>query len=132
MNTASAGSSRRNTVIVALILIVVAVLSLSVVYRAYHYPMFDVRINDRDRAYQGYTLFAFTVDDIGFELTRPSTIYLIDIDGELIHRWNVMGSVQLANLKPNGDLLYKTRDRSFKERAGLREIDPFGNIIWYS
>jgi hypothetical protein len=110
---------------------VIAVLAISVVYRAYRYPTFDVLVNDRERAYRGYTLFTFTIDDIGQELTSPSAIYLVDNDGEQVHRWNVMGSVQLAKLKRDGNVLYKTRDRSFKERAGLRETDPFGNILWY-
>ncbi|MFH1312401.1 MAG: aryl-sulfate sulfotransferase [Candidatus Eisenbacteria bacterium] len=121
----------RNTVIIGLILVVAAILAVSVLYRAYHYPMFDVRINVEGKAHGGHTLFTFTIDDIGQELTEPSGIYLVDSDGKLVHRWHVMGSVQLAKLKPNGNLLYKTRDRSFKERAGLRETDPFGNIIWY-
>ena len=53
------------------------------------------------------------------------------MEGEIAHTWQVLGSVQLAKLKPDGNLIYSTRDRSYKERAGIREIDPYGNVIWY-
>jgi hypothetical protein len=128
MSVARHGSIGRSA---AIVLIAVAVVALLVLHRASNYPVFDVRVNDGRGSFGGYTLFSFTVDDIGLELTKPSTIYLIDSDGEPIHRWHVMGSVQLARLKPDGNLLYTTRDRSFTERAGLREVDPFGNVTWY-
>ena len=130
MSTARSGSSSRSAA-VTVIAVVVAIVVVLVLYKAATYPMFDVRVSDRGRSYGGYALFSFTVDDIGLELTTPSPVYLINTDGELVHRWHMMGSVQLAKLKPDGNLLYKTRDRSFKERAGLREVDPFGNVIWF-
>jgi len=82
-------------------------------------------------AFRGYTLVVPTVDDIGADLEKPSVIYLAGLGGEVVHSWRVLGSVQLAKLSRDGNLFYITRDRSFEERAGLREIDPFGNVLWY-
>jgi hypothetical protein len=80
---------------------------------------------------KGYTLFAPTVDDIGWDLETSNSVYLIDADGELAHSWRILGSVQLVKLKPDGNLVYSTRDRSFVPRAGVREVDPYGNVVWY-
>jgi hypothetical protein len=131
MNVGSVRFSRRRTAVCALVIVGIAIISSYVVFKAYHYPMFDLRVNSKSGSFRGYTLFAFTVDDIGQELEEPAEVYLIDMDGVVVHSWRVLGSVQLVKLKPNGNLFYITRDRSFKPRAGLREIDPFGNVIWH-
>ncbi|MGA1840806.1 MAG: aryl-sulfate sulfotransferase [bacterium] len=109
---------------------IIIILSYSI-YKAYNYPIINMNSNNKHKNFGGYTLFTHTVDDIGLELNKSNKIYLMNIEGEIVHTWHVLGSVQLAKLKPDGNLLYTTRDRSYKIRAGLREIDPFGNIIWY-
>lgn len=113
------------------LLVLVAAILLYVLIRAYTYPEFSIQVQNSAGAFQGFTLLAPTVDDIGGSLEKPSTIYLVDMEGEVVHSWAVLGSVQLAKLSLDGNLFYTTRDRSFPERAGLRKIDPFGNILWY-
>ncbi|MHA1394714.1 MAG: aryl-sulfate sulfotransferase, partial [Promethearchaeota archaeon] len=93
--------------------------------------MIDIQINDINNSFKGYILFTPTVDDPGGKIEKVNNIYLINTNGKLIHKWSVLGSIQLAKLKSKGNLLYSTRDRSFRKRAGIREIDPFGNVIWY-
>jgi hypothetical protein len=95
------------------------------------YPSFEAVLHDETATAGGYTLFAPTVDDIGGELGPPNDVYLVDIHGSIVHTWQVPGSVQLVRLRPDGNLLYATRDRSFPERAGVRELDPFSNVVWY-
>lgn len=112
-----------------LVLLLAAIVFLA--FRAMFYPMIQVTSYDAERSAQGYTLFAPTVDDLGYSLTEPGIIYLLDMKGETVHTWNVLSAVQLVQLKPDGNLLYSTRDRSFVERAGVREIDPVGNVVWY-
>ncbi|HUW84736.1 MAG TPA: aryl-sulfate sulfotransferase [Phycisphaerae bacterium] len=111
--------------------LILVLTSSYVILKAYDYQPLTVRTNDPDHSYQKYTLFAPVVDDIGLELDTPNTIYLADMNGEVAHRWRVLGSVQLARLRSNGNLLYTTRDYSFQPRAGLREIGPFGDLIWH-
>jgi hypothetical protein len=94
------------------------------------YPTIRIIAHDASETSSGYTLFCPTVDDLGFEPDK-STIYLIDMDGDIAHRWTVLGAAQLARLGPDGTLFYSTRDLSFKERAGVREIDPWGNVLWF-
>jgi len=48
----------------------------------------------------------------------------------VVHEWNVKTALQLTELLPNGNLYYTARDRSDINQAGLREIDPEGNIVW--
>jgi|GEM_PF-583163 len=126
------GRSPKHIVRIGVILICVfAGIAGYVIYRAHHYPVFDLRTIDPDGCVQGYTLVVPVVDDIGLEHEAPNTIYLIDNHAVPVHSWQILGAVQLAKLKPDGNLLYATRDRSFPPRAGLREIDPYGNVIWY-
>ena len=40
-----------------------------------------LRAFDRDRAFQGFTLFA--------PLTANGTVYLIDLDGKVVHTWQM-------------------------------------------
>ena len=61
----------------------------------------------------------------------PARFISWDMDGEIVHTWQVLGAVQLAKLRPNGNLAYSTADLSFVERAGIREIDLFGNVLCY-
>jgi hypothetical protein len=129
MSKGASGFSKKRFIICALVL--VAAISLYVLLRANTYPEFSIHVQNSAGAFQGYTLLAPTVDDIGTDLEKPSMIYLIGMDGEVVHSWRVLGSVQLAKLNGDGHLFYTTRDRSFPERAGLRKIDPFGNVLWY-
>jgi hypothetical protein len=129
MSKGASRFSRKHFAIYALAL--VAAIALYVLLRAYTYPELSIYVRHSPGAFEGYTLLAPTVDDIGAPLEEANPIYLIGMDGEVVHSWSVLGSLQLAKLNPDGNLFYTTRDRSFRERAGLRKIDPFGNVLWY-
>ncbi len=85
---------------------------------------------DKSKAWKGYTLFCQTHwEDSGPE--RP--IYLIDMEGNVAHKWQVQTTVQsYCHLLPNGNLLYPTHDRSevAKGPFGIYELDPAGNVVW--
>ena len=86
---------------------------------------------DSEQTFDGYTLFCPTYPDEGGYVDRMGKIYLIDMNGAIVHQWLVPTSCQYAQLLPSGNLLYATRDRSYKNRAGLREIDHAGNVLWF-
>jgi hypothetical protein len=116
---------------VLLCAIAVAIIAGYFVLRVVRYPLIQITAESQSQSSRGYSLFAPTVDDLGYELQEPAEIYLLDMNGNVVHTWYVLGSVQLARLKPDGNLLYSTRDRSFRQRAGVREVDPFGNVLWF-
>jgi hypothetical protein len=126
------GNFRKKIVgIGGIVMIAIAALLSYSLFQAYHYPVFDLRIHDPESCSRGYTLVAPVVDDIGLRHEVPNTIYLIDNEAVPVHSWQILGAVQLARLTSDGNMLYATRDRSFPHRAGLREVDPYGNVIWY-
>ena len=86
---------------------------------------------DPDRFYEGYTLFCHMHPPPNTVEGEFSPIFLIDMEGNIVHRWMVKTSVQLSELLPNGNLLYMTRDRTDPYEAGLREIDIKSNVSWY-
>ena len=91
-----------------------------------------VTVHKPDDCYQGYTLFCESYEDP--KLTRDGTgkIYLIDMAGNTVHRWTVETALQsFCRLLPDGNLLYPTRDRSNIREAGLRELDPESNVLWF-
>ena len=96
-------------------------------------PIFTLACCEYAMAKKGneYILFGQITPDEGGYIDKPSKIYLIDSNKKIMFQWNVPTSFQLGRLLPSGNLLYSTRDRSFIKRAGLREIDTFGNILWY-
>lgn len=53
---------------------------------------------DRGRATAGFTLFAPVNGDAA---------YLLDIDGEVVHRWSLgLGGINFCELLPNGNTVY--------------------------
>ncbi len=101
------------------------------VFFGLHFSPIKVTRYIPEKSAGGYTLIVQTADDIGQELEQVNHVLLVDMEGKTVHSWPVLGSVYLAKLKPDGNLVYSTRDRSFVARAGVREIDPFGNVLWY-
>ncbi len=84
--------------------------------------------HDPDRAFDGYTLINY----IHKEPDGPVPIYLTDMDGEVVHRWEVETALQsYCKLLPDGNLLYPTRDRTDISEAGVRELDPDSNVEWF-
>ena len=83
--------------------------------------------HDRARATPGFTLFA---------PTQASQVYLVDMDGACVHRWDVTGrTTNACMLLPNGNLFIAELSDSPKPiRIGgagwLREYDWDGNIVW--
>jgi hypothetical protein len=118
----------RRVALFILLLVVAAVAVLAIVVT--RYPAIRIDRSVEGDVSPGYVLFAPTADDLGFEPHRNS-IYLMNMEGKVVHTWTVLGAVQLARLMPDGNLFYSTRDLSFRERAGVREIDPFGNVLWF-
>ncbi len=86
-----------------------------------------VLFHDRDRAYEGYTLFA----PMG-----SKTVYLIDMDGYVVHRWQTgytPGSY--AMLLENGNLLrggvLEGAPAPIGGASGIvEEIDWDGRVVW--
>ncbi len=92
-------------------------------------------------AFDGYTLF---------NKRGTKTIYLIDNQGRVVHRWELEARALFARLLENGNLLTFARysdgdpEISVRERSvrgfdpnedifpplGVREVDPNGDILW--
>ena len=90
-----------------------------------------VTVHDAEHCYEGYTLFCESYEDPSQSADGTGKIYLIDMDGEVAHRWEVETALQsFARLLPNGNLVYPTRDRSDISEAGLRELDPESDVVW--
>ncbi len=75
-------------------------------------------ILNEPEAFDGYTLF---------NMRQSKTIYLIDNQGRVVHRWDLDADALFARLLENGNLL--TFANVDPGRA-VREIDPNGNILW--
>ena len=83
-----------------------------------------------DKTYNGLTLFTPMSGS-------PSNTWLIDMQGRLLHRWELTGWVRLqAILLPNGNLLYAIRNPEgpFPDipytGGEIIEMDWDGNIVW--
>lgn len=89
-----------------------------------------LRALDRELAFPGYTLFA--------PITGSGQVYLIDLDGNVAHQWNLPyppGSY--GYLLPNGNLFYNGKTSENIEnipwwfKGGvILEADPAGKILW--
>ena len=66
---------------------------------------------DKERAFDGYTLFAALGD---------GTTYLLDMEGNVVNSWPITGNPQLLD---NGNLLAGSRGR-------FTELDWDGDIVW--
>ncbi len=83
---------------------------------------------DRDKSYNGYTLFS--------PMVASQTVYLIDMEGYVVHQWETdytPGSY--AMLLENGNLLrggvLKGSPAPIGGAAGIiQEIDWNGNVVW--
>jgi len=88
---------------------------------------------DASKVYDGYTLFT--------TLSGDGIVYLIDLNGKVVHQWNLPYSPYYANLLPNGNLYFngwtpiEPGDFRFGHwplyKAGvILEVDWDGNIVW--
>ena len=91
-----------------------------------------LRIHQPEKCFAGYTLYAPSVPKFAPSDKPEGEIYLVDMDGELVHRWPVHNALQsFCRLLPTGNLLYPTNDRSDLASAGIRELDLEGNVVWF-
>ena len=72
-------------------------------------------------AFDGYTLF---------NNVEGSTIYLIDNQGRVVHRWELDADAIFARLLENGNLLLPVGDLDRGPQRRVREVDRNGNILW--
>ncbi len=74
-------------------------------------------------AFNGYTLF---------NTRRSKTIYLIDNQGRMVHKWELDAEALFARLLENGNLLtFANRFQGSGVRGRyVREVDRNGNILW--
>ena len=89
---------------------------------------FGLQVHAREKATPGFTLYS--------PIWRPVT-YLLDMDGQIAHRWNLAGTpAGYTRLLPNGNLLAATYIEGgppFKggAKGGLiQELDWNGHVLW--
>jgi len=91
-----------------------------------------LRALDSERAWRGYTLFA------SYQ-TAGSTVYLIDLEGTVVHTWQMPYPAQYGYLTERGTLFYngKTSDSSHRfisdkpyKVGAVLEADWNGRVIW--
>src|SRR5439155_16505580 len=91
-----------------------------------------LRALDRERAWPGFTLFA------PYQ-SAATTVYLIDLDGTVVHTWQMPYPAQYGCLTERGTLLYNGKipgapnsfisDKPYKIGAVI-EVDWNGRVIW--
>lgn len=92
-----------------------------------------LRAYNPEKTFPGYTLFT--------PLTGKGEVYLLNLDGEVVHQWNLPYSPGLYGyLLPNGNLFYNGKTPSenpprFPRWPAIKsgvvlEADPQGNILW--
>ena len=74
-------------------------------------------------SYRGYTLFSANGGDNAF---------LIDMEGNFVHRWHSGGGINYGFLLPNGNLLFRDRGSNPNSPGSdaIREIDWEGELVW--
>jgi hypothetical protein len=101
---------------------------------------------DPDKAFNGYTLFTpiGSGGDAGTEpYEKPAPMYLIDMNGNVVHEWKLPFKSHHGVLLPDGNLLVNCRDeKQIEGRPGrkpyvlggaqgwLYELDWDGNIVF--
>ena len=72
-------------------------------------------------AYRGYTLFAPNGGD---------DAYLIDMNGEFVHRWHSGGGINYGFLLGNGNLMFRDRGSNPPGSDAIREVNWDGELVW--
>jgi hypothetical protein len=89
---------------------------------------------DPDRVFYGCTLFSETFSEPKGKDEPDRPIYLIDMEGQIVHEWHVQTTLQsYCRLLPNGNLIYPSHDRSdvASGKVGLWEIEPDSRVVWH-
>lgn len=120
------------------VVISLLVLSLSVLNPVYAYPSeitHGVTTNNEDKAYEGFTLFTPLGGQTGTDETNE--VYLINMQGDIVHKWKTEHSPGLYGfLLENGNLLYggATMELEIPPGGGsggvIQEIDWDGDVLW--
>jgi len=93
----------------------------------------------RDKAYAGYTLFTpMLITRRQMEGKQESTVYLIDMNGRIVHHWTVPGVIKLhAELLDNGHIICAVDDLTKPKTVTLAfsihsilELDWDSNVVW--
>lgn len=81
-----------------------------------------------DRAYRGYTLFA---------PNDGENAYLIDMEGDIVHRWQCPDGIGQGDLLPNGNLLLRTPRSAdsggfpgVQASGAVQELTWDGEVAW--
>lgn len=88
---------------------------------------FGVTHHDKQNATPGFTLFSRNFSDV---------VFLIDMDGNVVHEWKTTGGATHFNyLLPNGNLFVcerlKEGPKVVSGKSGrMREYDWDGNVVW--
>ncbi len=72
-------------------------------------------------AYRGYTLFSPNGGD---------DAYLIDMEGNFVHRWHYPGGIAYGYLLDNGNLLFRDLGSNAPGADHIREIDWDSRLVW--
>ncbi|MBN1848488.1 MAG: aryl-sulfate sulfotransferase [Deltaproteobacteria bacterium] len=111
----------------AVVFMIVGFFSAAYAYEAIVGPT-GVLKYDKSKSYGGYTLIS--------PMTGCKTSFLIDMEGNLIHKWETDYAPGLmAMLLPNGNLLRGTRHDKRNctvggAAGGVQEIDWNGKVVW--
>jgi len=91
-----------------------------------------LRAYNPEKVFNGYTLFA--------PLTGQGDVYLINLEGEVVHQWKLpYAPGPYGYLLPNGNLFYNGKIPENNPRFALwaafkggvvLEVDPKGQIVW--
>ena len=72
-------------------------------------------------AYRGYTLFS---------PNGGSDAYLIDMEGNVVHRWSHPGGIAYGYLLANGNLLFRDQGTNPPGADHIRELDWDSRLVW--
>ena len=91
-----------------------------------------LRALDRERAWPGFTLFALYQ-------SKSTAVYLIDLEGTVVHTWQMPYPAQYGCLTERGTLFYNGKtpsgpnkfisDKPYKIGA-VMEVDWNGRVLW--
>jgi len=109
----------------------------------------NVKIYTPEKCFNGYTLFVYSRNSVP-ETLQGHPIYLIDMQGNVVHQWFAQRPTFHAQLKPDGNLIYHTLLTPIQSMEpyvntntpqlmpapqdfgfGLYEIDYKSNETWY-
>ncbi|MBI3922323.1 MAG: aryl-sulfate sulfotransferase [Armatimonadetes bacterium] len=85
-------------------------------------------VYDPGRSFNGYTLFAPLGDTPG---EGPCAVYLVNMNGEVVHQWSLPFSPLHGRLQPNGNIIVIGRnDQQASGRPGFGKYEMGGAAGW--